>query len=326
MQSIYKPSKGSLARRIIRAFQLLCKGVSYLRLPDRNKTNDVVFFVIDPHYQQGGFADRIKAIVSIYYISKINGFKYSLYFEHPFSLSRYLLPNKVNWKCSLDDLNHSICASKLSVFQASYPIPSLKSGYQYHYYWYSGSDIIRLESTLENKECAEEWWHRSFRECYNELFTPSGYLKSLIEGIHLQERTYISVHFRFVNLLGDTEGNLLRFPVLEGKDRKDLINRCLSQLSSIADHNTNTPLYVFSDSSPFLRLCENKGYRVIKGELIGNIAHSHSLEIADKTLLDFYVIGRSQKVYSVVLPGMYSGVFSQYAAIIGGAIFERITE
>ena len=323
MKSSYNP-KTNIMRRVLSRMQIIKQSLTYLHLPSKDKLKDTVFFIIDPRYQQAGLADRLKAIVNTYYIAKNNNLAFKLYFKHPFDIERYLQPNNVNWRCSLDDLDCSIWASKLLEYRAQYPLPVLHKGCQYHYYWYQGNDAIRLYYAKTNFETPDECWHDEFRNCFNELFNQTLLLESIVASTGLVERSYISVHFRFVNLLGNFEGNTRKFPTLDKEAQERLIEKCLDCLKTISEDNQGLPIYVFSDSSKFLQKCTQRGYNKISGDSISNIASSSSVEAEDKTMLDFFTIGRSKKVYSVVLSGMYGGVFSQYAAMIGGAVFERI--
>lgn len=326
MNNSYNPGKGNVLRRFLQKIQVLKRACTYLRLPDNAKVADTVFFIIEPKYQQAGLADRLKAIVNTYYLSKINGLNFKLYFRDPFELRKYLLPNIVNWECELSDLDKSLLSSKLSVYRAEYPLPILKHGYQYHYLWYWGTDMIRLQSCRENEGNSELTWHSTFKSCFDELFKPSAFLTALLDTVPLNAKQYVSVHFRFVNLLGNFEGNTKRFPVLNEEHQQEIIQKCITQLNRISKDNRGLPVYVFSDSIKFLKICDNLGYYRIAGDNLGNVAHANGSDAEDKTMLDFFTIARSKKVYSVVMRGMYSGVFSQYAALIGGAEFERISE
>ena len=321
---LYKPTAGSLPRRIVRGVDVFKRSLTYFRMPHNNRLKDVVFFIIDPSVKQAGFADRIKSIVNTYFIAYNNGLQYKLYFQYPFDIKKYLEPNKVEWECDLKDIDKSLLASRLKVYLAEYPVPKLSKGLQYHYYWYMGSDLIRYYYTKENPEQCDEMWHGEFRKRFFELFRFSPHLEKLINSTGLKEKKYVSVHFRFVNLLGNFEGNQRRFPVLPEKGQSELISQCLGQLELIKKENDGIPIYVFSDSVKFLKKCVEKGYKKIDGERIGNVSTSNGTSAEDKTMLDFFTIGRSRKVYSVVFPKMYSGVFSQYAALIGGAEFIRI--
>lgn len=323
MKSSYNP-KTNILRLVLCRMQIIKQSLTYLRLPSKGKQKDAVFFIIAPRYQQAGLADRLKAIVNAYYIAKNNNLAFKLYFKHPFDIERYLQPNGVDWRCSLDELDYSIWSSTLLEYRAQYPLPVLNKGKQYHYYWYQGNDAIRLYYAKTDFETPDECWHDEFRKCFKELFKQTPVLESIVASTGLIERSYISVHFRFVNLLGNFEGNIRKFPTLDEEAQEELIEKCLECLKSISEENKGLPIFVFSDSSKFLHICTKKGFNKIDGDSISNIAHNSSIESEDKTMLDFFTIGRSKKVYSVVLPGMYGGVFSQYAAMIGGAEFERI--
>ena len=324
MPAKYIVSKEPVLKRIIIKSRILLRYLSYLHIPKKSLQSETVFFIVDPCVKQAGLADRLKAIVCTYYIAKYNDFSFKLYFRFPFDLEKYLLPNKVDWHCELKELDKSIFSSRLGRYLGELPIPILKKGRQYHYYWYRGKDLLRY--LYSDEKDGEEKWKNSFNCCFNELFQLSPYLSNLVDKVGLTPRTYISVHFRFVNSLGVFEGNLKKFPVLSSEKQSVLINKCLNYLDEIAKENIGMPIVVFSDSMKFLNICKSNGYDNIGGGSIGNVAFSNGVESEDKTMVDFFIIGRSYKVYSVVLPGMYGGVFSEYAALIGNAQFQRLKD
>ena len=326
MDNMYKPINESLARHIVCKLQQIIKLATYIQLPNHTKKNNTVFFIIDKKYKQAGLADRIKAIVNIYFIAKRNELKFKLYFKYPFDIERYFKPNLIDWRCDLSHLDKSILTAKLAMYRAVYPVPKLTKGWQYHYYWYVGTDLIRYYYSQNSEWLDPEKWRDEFKQCFDELFTPSEYLLNLAAATGLQERNYISVHFRFVNLLGNFEGKLKLYPTLEEDEQETLITKCLNSLKDISEVHSGLPIYVFSDSEKFLARCEALGYLRISGGQIGHIAHSESDTVANKAMLDFYIISRSKVVYTIAHHGMTIGEFSTYAATIGGAEHHYIKE
>lgn len=314
----------SLPAKLFRWYKICIVYTKYLHRASHDKKTDVVFFIIDPEQKQAGFADRIKAIVNSYEIAKCNNLQFKIYFEHPFPLSRYLIPNEHDWRCDYCDIDKSIFSSRLKGYHYVYEIPKWKNGYQYHILWYRGQDMIRRMCEIDGASDALDRWHNKFKNNFDELFKFSPYLLKLIDSAKLEKRSYISVHLRFVNSIGMFEGNTKKYPILPENLQELLIYKCLTQIEDIKKNHAGMPLYIFSDSERFLNIAQKHGYKVLAGGPIGHIAHSNSDQIQDKAMLDFFVIGRSSKVYSIVNEGMYAGVYSEYAALIGGAPFERI--
>lgn len=321
----YNYPKEPFVAKVKRLVKMSLRALHYLRLPQKKAISNVVCFIIDPSMKHLGFADRLKAIVNTYYIAKKSGLGFKLYFNHPFALSKYLVPNKVDWEMQMSDLDCSLFSSHLAAYTAEFPMPILKRG-QYHVYWYRGIDMLlniwRLKT--DDKEIVQKEWSKTFKECYDELFKPSEYLDKLLASTNMEKRAYVSVHFRFVNALGYFEDAGTRYPVLSEEKQKQLIADCLDSLQRIREKHQGLPIYVFSDSEKFVGICVAKGYHRILGGKIGHVSFADSESSVDKAMLDFFTMSRSEKVYAVLLPHMYGSVFSQYAAAVGGADFERI--
>lgn len=324
----YNYQKESFEEKVKRLIKMSLRQFRYFRLPKKNAIKDTVFFVIDPSMKHPGFADRIKSIVNTYYIAKNSGLKFKLYFKDPFALSKYLVPNAVDWDMELPDLDYSLFSSRLAAYTAKQPIPIWNHGRAYHVFWYRGIDMLfhSCNIRIKDKDSARKEWVCVFKTCFDELFKHTEHLNNLIASTKLDGRSFISVHFRFVNALGHFEDAGKNFPVLPEEQQKKLISDCLDCLHKIQVRHNGKPIYIFSDSEKFVNICMTKGYNRIYGGQIGHVSFAKDGSSEDKAMLDFFTMGRSEKVYAVVLPHMYVGVFSEYAAIVGGAEFERIIE
>lgn len=106
-----------------------------LTLKRANRVNTLIFY-LDPTIGHPGLADRLKAIVSCYYIAMENGLDFKIIFNHPFKLIDYLQPNKVNWECEESDLCFSIINSRTFDYNGEYR--RLKTNRQYICFNYAG--------------------------------------------------------------------------------------------------------------------------------------------------------------------------------------------
>lgn len=321
----YNYQKESLDNKIKRWVRMSIRYSRYFHLPKRGAMKNVVCFIVDPAFKHPGLADRLKAIVNTYYIAKKSNLDFKLFFNAPFPFIKYYEPNKVDWSLDLNDLDYSLFSAKLAAYIAEQPIPIWKKGWQYHLYWYRGIDSIlhAYRIKYDNTKIAYQKWFSTTKTCFDELFKPSKYLKELFSTTQLESRSYISVHFRFVNALGFFE-KAVGHPILPKKEQEKLIRCCLDWLQILSERHKGMPIYVFSDSERFLGICEKNGYNRIQGGKISHISSVHNEASDDKTMLDFYTMGCSKKVYAIVLPHMYFGLFSEYAATVGGSEFERI--
>ena len=150
--------------------------------------------MIDGRTKHGGLADRLRGIVSTYYVSKKLGYDFRLHFVHPFWLTDYLVPNSVDWRVRSDELCYNRQDSQVM---------------------YCGSNATLVEPFFQElwfKKCmraANKQLHvytnahllprgRKFGQCFNELFRPSEALQQAI-AMHSKPLNggYYAMTFRF---------------------------------------------------------------------------------------------------------------------------------
>lgn len=282
---------------------------------DKYILGNTIYLIFDPKLEHPGLADRLKVICCCYYIAKINHFNFKIIFETPFALSDYLIPNKVDWKASVNDLSYSLQNSRLLAYNGGGKIPKLNPKIkQYHIYHYIGKNILQCNN-IKN-------WEEIWRECYQELFKPSEYLNNLLSTQNIIPKNYIAVHLRFVNALGNFEKGF--YNKISEDQRNKLINKCLSLIDEIKNKNSKE-LIIFSDSSLFLGHAVQHGYKTLNGN-IGHISYCQDHSIFDKVFIDFYAIGLADTVYRIKTKELYNTTFSYYASLANGAKFININE
>ena len=282
---------------------------------DKIVLGNTLYFIVDPSLEHPGLADRLKVICCCYYIAKTNHFNFKIIFETPFILSDYLVPNKVDWKASVNDLSYSLQNSRLLAYNGGGKIPKLNPKIKpYHIYHYIGKNILQCNN-IKN-------WEEIWRECYQELFKPSEYLNNLLSTQNIIPKNYIAVHLRFVNALGNFEKGF--YNKISEDQRNRLINKCLSIIDEIKNKNSKE-LIIFSDSSLFLGHAVQHGYKTLNGN-IGHISYCQDHSIFDKVFIDFYAIGLADTVYRIKTKELYNTTFSYYASLANGAKFININE
>ena len=280
---------------------------------DWGETSDDIVLIMDKGYHKThpGLVDRFKVIVGIYYLAKINNRPFKLYFNEPFDLSVYLVPNKVDWKIEKNKWSRNIFKTSVFTYDVKRAIPEFKNKHKsYHCYYYFGHNVLR-ELNIYN-------WMRQWHILFNELFTCSSYLQNLLDK-NLPKDPYVAVHFRFVNALQNFESGYDNR--LDELDKKRLVELCIEAILMI-EKSENKRVCVFSDSSLFLSIAKEHGFYVLDGvDDIGHITFSKNNSVYDKTFVDFYAIADSDKVYAVHGNALYNSVFPQYAALVGGKDF-----
>lgn len=258
----------------------------------------------------GGLADRLYGIVSMYEYAIRNGFAFKIYHVFPFPLDLFLVPNQVNWKVDDTELCYNSVVSipiyvafSDNFFEKSFVVHYLRkkiSGYeQYHVY----PSIKTVKKS-------------DFSSLYCSLFKPSPFLEEKLENVsRLIGGDYISLSFRFVELLGDFEDSLHTTYSLE--NREILINRCIKSIECIRRRAVaHSKVVVTSDSVTFLnRVKELSDVFIIPGK-VGHVDYQKDTDVHLKTFLDFYVIANAKEVYMVRTKDMYRSGFAKCAAMI----------
>ena len=296
--------------------KFLKRNCTYLPKFRQNSTysKSAFVFVIDPKYKHPGLADRLKGIIACYNLAKKNGYNFYILYKHPFCLEKYLLPNQINWIKDFDDLNYSIGHTVFYNETSWHADKPLKKGKEYHCYNYTGDLLPKVFS-----DTGEEW-----ASLFNELFIPNDDIKNSISQTGFKEKSYVAVHFRFVNALENFEGNY--YNALSTQEEKDnLIKRCKDGLMEIKTKNPNQEILVFSDSKVFLNSIKDLPVRTLDSASIGHISFTQSDSSVLKTFLDLFMISRASKVYVVHASELYnSSCFALVGARIGNIDFEEL--
>ena len=263
-----------------------------------------------------GLADRLRAICSVYYWCKKNQITFKVHFTHPFKLSDYLLPNQYDWETGSDELD---CRRAFPKAMLSYSIiksePSLHRA-SLDAFLTGGHETIHLYS---NTRCHDDFFHA----CFHELFRPSKRLEEELDGFLKQVgQPYISVSFRFAQLLGDLKDTFGR--ALPAEERFVLIDRCKRCIKKVVEGNAVKVALVTSDSQTFLNQLSDLPCVYIVPGSVGHIRNRVTEEQVRKTFWDLFMISHARKAYIIRTAQMYRSDFSRRGALIGHIPFEEI--
>jgi hypothetical protein len=280
----------------------------------------IIIYMADGRYLHGGFADRLRSILTDYRYCRDHSIRFAINFTFPFKLEDYLEPAAYDWRLQPGELTYNsrqACAvftdtavpetPREMAFCKRLAAHALGRDYQqihaYGALYYDDSDFATL---------------------WNELFRPTAPIRAEIQR-HLTAigGEYVSVSTRFMELLGDfTEPK--HGIAITPDDRQQLIDHCLAMVDDIHQrHPEAKRILVTSDSRRFLNACESRPYVYV---IPGVIAHSDTATSSDhtKTFVDFLMISHATKAYQIVGGGMYGGNFSLRASQIAGKPYERI--
>jgi len=294
----------------------------YLHLPDRKGDSNPIICIIDNRLKHPGLVDRFKTIITAYFISKHNNKPFKILFSIPFNLSDYLAPNEYDWSCTQDDLQFSLISSRILTYPR-FKLSQLDPSIEYHVY--DGGDyfphlfaswVMTINDGGKN-EYTELWG-----ELFHELFKPSEFLHKELVSVGKPEDSYIAVHFRFLNLLGGFE--VVKQPItLNNEERVSLVEKCLGTIQKIRKE-TKMPVMVFSDSNTFQdKVALEEGVLIIDGK-IEHVSFLKDENSAMKIFLDFFLLSKAKKVYSIIYPGMYRSAFPAFAAWSNKKSFYRM--
>lgn len=292
----------------------------YYRLMTK-KVIPCIVFMADGRMPHGGMFDRFKGIVTTYGLAKQKGIPFKIHWICPFNLSEYLIPNEVNWIIDDSDVIFSLFKSRPLIVYGESSNPkrlwTLNVLKQVHVYY--GADSLEKMNKLY---FANYEWGVLFKK----LFSPSQRLRSVIDAYKEKlNNKYISIHFRFQNLLGD-KNEIYDNKVLSKKDQERLIQKCKASIDRILKDNEGYNVFVASDSDTFLSLLKSE-FKLLTTD--GKSVHIDNIPVMEesdiiKSFVDFYLISESSYVYSVKLDDMYSSAFPHYAAKINNRPFKRI--
>lgn len=280
-----------------------------------------IIYVADGRISHGGIADRLKGIVALYNYSKAKSIPFGISFNHPFELTDYLVPNRYDWV----DVAKRIC------FNSKTSKPVILKGVHNDGWSYTESKLGKFLNNLQLHVYTNIGFSfENFKQDFAELFKPSQALEEQIK-INLENIgcPYISVTFRFQQLLGDFEEG--GYNTLNKNEQELYIKKCIEAIEMIKlRHKDIYRVVVTSDSTTFLqRASEKLKYvYVIPGTMshMDYTVNTHRLGYI-KSFLDLFIISKARKVYNFSTGEMYkhSG-FAQTAAMIGGVEYENIRQ
>lgn len=278
-----------------------------------------IYLMFDGRLFQAGLADNLRAATSVFHLCMQNDRTFKIYFTFPFVLAEFLVPNKYDWLTIEEEGGEEFhkckdvaCFSYRSIFVDKND--QLQKKYLQESFNSNKNVPIKLYT---NTFCYDEY----FNDDFHDLFKPSYLLQQEIEKHKTNIGTkFISVSFRFSNLLGDLDDNFgSKLP--EGSI-VELINKCIDAVENIKNTNPNFKILVTTDSMTFSKVIMSKlNYVYMIPGPIGHVGHNGEKEVVIKTFLDLLLISCAEKVYMVRTKEMYKSGFAYRAALMGNKQF-----
>lgn len=292
--------------------------------PAKNNERKRAVCIYDGKIKNGGLADRLRGIVSVYEVCKEQNLDFKILFTSPFNLSEFLVPNKVDWRINEDELNYNTNIAALCYIDtltgSEYEAKKQRE-------WFC-KEFKKKHIEFHVRTNAIFSYNGDFSTLFNELFKPSPRLRSSIEKQKAQlETDYISTSFRFMNLLGDFNETFELHNKITKKEQSELITRNIEQLRLLHDKYPSKRILVNSDSTTFLQTAAKLDYVYV---IPGNVTHidgknnNNEYEAYEKTFLDFFMIANAEKIFLMHTGQMYNSGYPFAASMIYNRHFEKI--
>jgi hypothetical protein len=337
-KNIYQRIVPKYLRRIIwRIWHKVFKGIYFFTLETRREFAEyyrsgevlpagypkTVVYMADGRAFSGGLADRLRGIVSTYKLCKELNIAFKIHFTSPFFLKDFLLSAGYDWHISPGEICYNWKQARPCFIYTGNNSMERQAFWARHFF----RERYKQVHVYTNMVIADKEYGGLFRE----LFRPTPDLETLVDYHRGQIKVmdgggghmYISVAFRFLQLLGDFTEPDSNFSVLPDNERDALIHKCIGHLKEIYRENDYAKVLVTSDSITFLEEARKLPFvYVIPGE-ISHTGYRQNINknAVLKVFLDYFMLSYSQKIYLVVEEQMYQSGFSRRAALHGNIPF-----
>lgn len=287
------------------------------------KVDNVVMCLYEGDVFQGGLADRLRGIISVYMTCKEKGLNFKLAFKHPFDIEWYLQPNLYDWRMPLETIEKDLDKIEILVLDST-------SDSTYH----SKKQKKWMEKHLISKNKQYHCYTNAFYSydydygsLFNELFKLSPRLANKIAEVKRSiGGEYISISCRFLDLLGDFNESFGHDLKLSGKEKDRLIEDNISAVARLHEEYPGKRILANSDSVTFLEYIKKLPYvYVVSGNIthIDNVAVS-TYETFEKTFLDFFMIANADRIFCLKTGAMRLSGYPYAASQIYSKPFKNI--
>ena len=292
--------------------------------PIRRNNAKRVVCIFDGKIRNGGLADRLRGIVSVYQICKEQNLEFKFVFTSPFNLSEFLEPNIIDWRITEEELNYNTAVTRLCYIDtltgSEYEAKKQKQWFRREFKKKYKEFHVRTNAAFSYKG--------DYSTLFNELFKPSTQLQASIDRQKATLGTgYISTSFRFMNLLGDFNETVELHSKLTKEEQGELITKSIEQIKILHNKYPDKRILTNSDSATFLQKAAELEYIYV---IPGNVTHidskngSDKYEVYEKTFLDFFMIANAERIYLMRTGQMYNSGYPFAASKIYNKPFEKI--
>lgn len=280
-----------------------------------------LFFCVNGFAGHGGWADRLKGIVSTYNYCKKNGINFRLWYDFPYELSEFLLPNKVNWKISQGLLRFNPLIDRVAILTDS-------------------EESLTLSDKIKNKNFRKIFVYYNIDDIKNETIWKKLFFdlfevnESLITRAKSElaafPKPWNAVIFRFLGLFGDFMRSSY---TIQGETKKlqvashyyGLLNKWRDS-EPIAKKGT---VFLFSDSDFFLTksgVFAPWAKVITKGDgrsfIHQRLSPERGRSVMERTLLDFLRLSLMENQF-IFSDGrfLWESGFVKYSSYMGNTVY-----
>lgn len=283
-------------------------------------------------YKKGsrmGFNDMLKGIAFTSDFCNRNNYYHKIYRKEPFDFETYFKPLSYDWRINLDEIQRQDRNSML--FLSMSHIRNERTEYR-ALKFFSRLNYVKYLCVSISAPCSVDL----FSEKFHSLYQITSYTSALLEkqvSLMKANNGWVSVSFRFANLLGDSDERIRGISTLSPIDRDVLMKKCSSKLIELThSYSSDTVFFITSDSNVFLHFISELNIPNFHFILIGGITHhigfgsSCGDEAIDKMICEYLIISKSIAAYQVRFDPMYNSQFPRYAASIDGIPYSLISD
>lgn len=296
-------------------------------LPPASNEKKMIVYMADGVIYRSGFADRMRAMITLYDFCKKNGLDFRINFTDPFRLEDYLLPAQYDWRLKPGELSKNKKTSR-----AFYVDTRREEDSDRERRWEEATFRHYFKKNFKQAHVYTIFYYaeKDFASLFRELFRFSPELdRRVSEATRQLGESYISVSTRFLELLGDFTEPKPMVKTLPEDAQEDLIGHCLDKIMEIHEQECHNgeKILVTSDSRKFLDAAAALPFvSVIDGEIGHLSVKKEDRSQQDmKTFVDFFAIAGARKSYLLISGDMYPSNFSKRAAQIGDHEFIKVT-
>lgn len=279
-----------------------------------------VVYVCNGRTVAGGFADRLKGIISLYVLCREMGYDFRISYTSPFNLEDYLPPADYDWRIAPDELHPDEAAiivlenTEDSAYQTSRQTQWLRRAL---------SEGPAEMHVITNSNRA---YDLDYARIFAQLFRLSPALAADLDAEGEALGQYVSVSARFLSMLGDflETGDNVPLPADEAQRMMEVVR---AEIERLHEKHPDRRILVNSDSMRFLAFAQTLPYVSV---VSGGVAHTDLMAGAGaedahrKLFLDFLLISRAERIYVVHHPPMRISGFPYAASRLYGRPFEVI--